>query len=349
MATPSRWYLTEYHHSWLDGELYITLSTDVPCHLWLRWTDKQTWIHEHEDTHRGYNWKWDPKYCFVEWETVEQDEPGDTLLHHFHFGGWAECQTRWWGFAGTISDQRSPSTSPIFHAHYQTFRSDESMRHIDLTDKEIASIIDHADGSITPAKLTHPFAFPQFPTTPLEAPTDDYQVANKKYVDDAAGNGGVWTELVHEAKSGLGPHEYNVDQYTVYKVMFTVERAAGGVSPHLRINGDTSSSYTSLYTRNNEAAGPTRCLQRDLDRFYQFSNPVSTGQPCSYTAEFMLSLKGWQGHFSASRDEPAGNVEISVGVHLWKVAVPITKFGVLDGGGAVFTNRMMIWGKNLPV
>lgn len=32
--------------------------------------------------------------------------------------------------------------------------------------------------------------FTSFPVTPSSAPTSDYQVANKKYVDDHAGGGG---------------------------------------------------------------------------------------------------------------------------------------------------------------
>lgn len=352
--------------------MLITLTTDVPCHLWLHWTDKPMRIHNDPVWWRGIALPSHPRYCFVEWERVEQDEPGDTLLHHFSFSGWSTCQHRWWIFIGISSsatrywepwgdtltqyhpwevedgsgqtgytvkpgelylfqqlplhasikvalppgeyplvdaldqhllygahhdgaliaplgsavvcgprcrkgddfaqleyfvarpfigppdlpgwggddyrayfdfcegfqcrdivtdfqyqrwqadkDQdptgwyvdfvqitvegydpdiltrvynyfthlhrpsRSPSSSPIMNAHFQTFIKDESMRHLDLTDKELAGVIDHADGSIAPAKMAPGFTWPFFPETPAAPPTADYEVSNKKYVDDS--------------------------------------------------------------------------------------------------------------------------------------------------------------------
>lgn len=59
------------------------------------------------------------------------------------------------------------------------------MRHPDLTDKEVAGIIDHADASIPTPKLRHPFSFDQFPFTPIGAPTETYHVGNKRDTDQA--------------------------------------------------------------------------------------------------------------------------------------------------------------------
>lgn len=126
-ANPSsRWYMTAYHHTWVDDYLFATLTTDIPCHLWLLWTIQPMRMHNRADFDSGVGWYWEPRYCFVEWQTVEQEEAGDTLTHHFHFPGWATCQWRWWVFAGTIAGERSPSVSPIMSAHYQTFVQDEA-------------------------------------------------------------------------------------------------------------------------------------------------------------------------------------------------------------------------------
>ena len=46
-----------------------------------------------------------------------------------------------------------------------------------------------ADNSVTGADLKDDLAFGTFPTTPESAPDADYEVANKKYVDDNAGGG----------------------------------------------------------------------------------------------------------------------------------------------------------------
>ena len=58
-----------------------------------------------------------------------------------------------------------------------------AINHTDLINKEETGIIDHADQSVTPAKLASPFIFPSFPSTPAAMPTADYEVANKAYVD----------------------------------------------------------------------------------------------------------------------------------------------------------------------
>lgn len=169
----------------MGSDLLITITTDVPCHLWLFWTDQEMRIHNDPVRWRGISMPSHPRYCFVEWDKIDQDEAGDTLLHHFTFPGWYFCLRRWYIFSGTIAGNRSPSASPIINAHCATYIKDESMRHIDLTDKEVAGVIDHADGSVTAAKLKYPFTFSAFPFTPVAAPTADYEVANKKYVDDA--------------------------------------------------------------------------------------------------------------------------------------------------------------------
>ncbi len=63
------------------------------------------------------------------------------------------------------------------------------LAHTQLIDKNPAGVIDHADGSVTPVKLSDPFTFTSTPLTPAEAPTEDYHVANKAYVDSLGAAG----------------------------------------------------------------------------------------------------------------------------------------------------------------
>lgn len=60
------------------------------------------------------------------------------------------------------------------------------MRHIDLTHKNPDGTIDHADESVSPARLKYPFTFQQFPTTPPWLPDSDLFIANKLYGDEQA-------------------------------------------------------------------------------------------------------------------------------------------------------------------
>ena len=49
-----------------------------------------------------------------------QDEPGDSIWHHFHIEHYYYCQMLWWYAFGTVARQDSPSISPFFAAHYTT-------------------------------------------------------------------------------------------------------------------------------------------------------------------------------------------------------------------------------------
>ncbi|KKL67910.1 hypothetical protein LCGC14_2130260 [marine sediment metagenome] len=58
------------------------------------------------------------------------------------------------------------------------------LEHTQLIAKDPGGVIDHADGSVTGAKLADPFTFGETPFTPPEDPTEDYHVVNKTYVDN---------------------------------------------------------------------------------------------------------------------------------------------------------------------
>ncbi|KKM95048.1 hypothetical protein LCGC14_1192130 [marine sediment metagenome] len=83
-----RFLIIDYRHSWVEDSLFVWCATDVPSHLYLRWTDKRDWMHLHALDTRGDRLMKDPKYCFVEWLEVEQNEAGDTMVHTFNFPSW---------------------------------------------------------------------------------------------------------------------------------------------------------------------------------------------------------------------------------------------------------------------
>lgn len=189
-----RWLIIEYASSWDADTLYIALTTDIACHLTLQWTDKETQLHLHEKAIRGLAVMGDPKFCFVQWQAVEQAEAGDTLSHTFNFASWVHEARRWWTFWGTQEDVKSPSNAPIFSAIYLHQEAAISLKHTDLIDKDPEGVIDHADNSVTGDKLVDDLEFGTFPTTPDANPNAALEVANKRYVD-AAGDGALWVEI----------------------------------------------------------------------------------------------------------------------------------------------------------
>lgn len=121
--------------------------------MWLRWTDIQPVYHMHPKMRRGIPVTWDGKYCFVEYNDIEQEDLGDTTWHHFTFPGWFVCRTCWWHFWATAGGDLTPSNTPIYSLHHPDKSEAPSMRHIDLSDKEVGGIIDHAHRSVNVDKL----------------------------------------------------------------------------------------------------------------------------------------------------------------------------------------------------
>jgi len=98
----------------------ILITTNNPCHLTCYYTDQEPGIHRTSRTQRGLTVPWGAYFCFVGWLSVEQTEPGDTLIHTFDIIPWAYCQTNWFAFRGIVAGELSPSVSPIFKKHRQT-------------------------------------------------------------------------------------------------------------------------------------------------------------------------------------------------------------------------------------
>jgi len=112
------WYPVSIAQTELSGGFSIVLTTDVPCHLWLCWTSKVPWVHRVTRLERGLTVPWDSYWCYVVWHVIDQDEPGDTLIHTYTWLGWQVCQTKYFRFHGKICGEVSPSDSPIFWKHY---------------------------------------------------------------------------------------------------------------------------------------------------------------------------------------------------------------------------------------
>lgn len=95
----------------------ITVTTDIPVHLFMRWTATEPLKHPTELYRRGISLPYATRFCFVAWNEIEQEEDGDTYTHTFVLCDWLVCETRWFYFIGTKQAEESPSASPIFYYH----------------------------------------------------------------------------------------------------------------------------------------------------------------------------------------------------------------------------------------
>lgn len=117
LATGRRWFITDYEHYWAPPFFHIQLQTDAPCHLFCHITKVKPQKHLETYQLRGLKALLEPKWCFVEYHTNEQEEEGDTLQHTFIKPDWPICEYRYFGFSGTVGGVTSPSVSPIFDVH----------------------------------------------------------------------------------------------------------------------------------------------------------------------------------------------------------------------------------------
>jgi len=99
----------------------IVVTTNNPCHLWMRWTNLQPHPHIYLELDRGTFIQRLKRYATCFWENNEQQEAGDTLTHTFIKEPWPSCETRYFFFWGTVNGQDSLSTSPIFKKHRPTY------------------------------------------------------------------------------------------------------------------------------------------------------------------------------------------------------------------------------------
>ncbi|MBA7677640.1 hypothetical protein ES703_85900 [subsurface metagenome] len=95
----------------------IIVTTNVPCHLWMRWTVQEPRVHSKPVYRRGIQMHTDVYFCFTVYTDNEQQEPGDTIIHTFIKRDWPVCETRYFYFTGTIDGEPIPSTTAIFSKH----------------------------------------------------------------------------------------------------------------------------------------------------------------------------------------------------------------------------------------
>jgi len=113
----SNWAPLDLEYTYVLDGYELVVTTDIPCHLFMRWTTTKPLTHPLTEYRRGIIIQIGTRYCFVTWRENEQTEPGDTLTHTFIKKNWPVCQTRYFYFIGTKQAEEQPSSSAIFVKH----------------------------------------------------------------------------------------------------------------------------------------------------------------------------------------------------------------------------------------
>ena len=110
----------------------ITLITDVPSHLYMRWSINPPRIHDKPVYRRGIFMHGDRYFCFTVYQDNEQEEAGDTLSHTFIKHDWPHCSTRYFYFWGEVSGVACQSTTAIFKLHFEKEKAPPPPEYMDI-------------------------------------------------------------------------------------------------------------------------------------------------------------------------------------------------------------------------
>ena len=103
-------------HASTEG-VRIRVTTDAPCHLWVRLSSQTPRIHKKPSLRRGVAFAEDVRFCFTVFEDNEQEEPGDTVDHTWWKPDWPVCTTKWLYVWGSRSGEVCVSTTAPFKYH----------------------------------------------------------------------------------------------------------------------------------------------------------------------------------------------------------------------------------------
>ena len=110
-----------------DGAKLIVV-TDIPCHLYMRWSRQPPWSHASVARRRGLAMHTDRYFCFTTYLDNEQEEAGDTLTHTFIKTPWPYCECRYFYFWGKVGDTVCISDTPCFQLLTSTPRGRVAVR-----------------------------------------------------------------------------------------------------------------------------------------------------------------------------------------------------------------------------
>lgn len=119
MGSNLNFYVSTAVEEWRENVRHCVYLTDVDCHLYAVVSIRARYPRQHWVLFRevprlhAYSWYFAPSY------TLEQQEPGETRWHTFDIPDWRYCMKLYWYLFGYRHGLRSPSTSPLFEAHYE--------------------------------------------------------------------------------------------------------------------------------------------------------------------------------------------------------------------------------------
>ncbi len=128
---PEKWYMMDFTEWACRLTYHIEILSDVPCHGWLRWSRNHPRKRPKSRVLRGLAVWGDVYYCFTSYYDVEQNEPGDTLVHTFDVFPWDAEEVRYFYIRAKIGAFWAVSQTCIFG------------RSIDFTQKNLSVTITH--------------------------------------------------------------------------------------------------------------------------------------------------------------------------------------------------------------
>lgn len=112
------WKLISYTETWAANVLTFWCNTDIPCHLFLAWSDHEPFVRSRAHQKRGTVMWHDGEHGLTVNGYVEQTVAGDTRVHTIDLPFPAAGGERWWFLFGDVDNRRSPSRTGFWSAEY---------------------------------------------------------------------------------------------------------------------------------------------------------------------------------------------------------------------------------------
>ena len=84
--------------TWGLNRAHVNAQTDEPCTLKLLWTDVPPEEHKYSEIVRGVGTRADKKFCFVQWNVIDEENPNESHWHDFCWPDWHDGDKRFYRF-----------------------------------------------------------------------------------------------------------------------------------------------------------------------------------------------------------------------------------------------------------
>jgi len=115
---PNRAMVLEEGIYWGPNQAHVVAHTDQVCLMILLWTDVLPEEHKMSVERRGMIYRWDNKYCFVNWHEIPEESLIPSRYHDFCWPDWQDGNTKYYRFVFIFNSEQVLPNTPFYQDTY---------------------------------------------------------------------------------------------------------------------------------------------------------------------------------------------------------------------------------------